>query len=170
MNKEQFIYWLKGFTSAIEKTPTPKQWETIVSELNKIKDCPNFGSPIGEGGWGTPNSWKDNAPNPSIHPFPMWQEPHISNPYTAGKTDTKVTYGSGTTSGSGVIVTDKTDIKIIYDNDTASDNGVIVTDGFIQNSSITRAEAPFTLTTTSTAYGHPSGSTINYTANLPEEL
>lgn len=148
MNKKQFIYWLKGFTSAIEETPTLKQWETIVSELDKIKDCPDFGSPIGEGGWGVPNT------------TPMWQEPHYvnpwdkykvtckENPYKAGKTDTKVTYDSGTISGSSVIVTD----------------------GFIQNLSVTRANPPFTLTTTSTAYGHVSGSTVNYTANLPEDL
>lgn len=135
MNKEQFIYWLKGFVKAVnEEGPTPKQWETIVSELDKIKDCPDFGSPIGEGGWGVP----DTAPN--------WQRPHYVNPYKAGKTDTKVTYGSGTTSGSGVIVTDD----------------------FIQNLSVTRAQPPFTLTTTSTAYGHVSGSTVNYTANQLE--
>jgi hypothetical protein len=148
MNKEQFIFWLKGFTKAVnEEGPTPKQWETIVSELDKIKDCPDYSSPIGEGGWSIPNL----AP---IQTFPFIQpyNPYIvtceENPYKAGKTDTKVTYGSGTTSGSGVIVTD----------------------GFIQNSSITRAQPPFTLTTTSTAYGYPSGSTVNYTANLPEDL
>jgi hypothetical protein len=144
MNKDQFIYWLKGFARAVnEEGPTRGQWGIISSELDKIKDCPDFGSPIEE--------FKLN---------PMWQEPHYvnpwdkykvtceENPYKAGKTDTKVTYGSGTISGSGVIVTD----------------------GFIQNSSITRAQPPFTLTTTSTAYGHPSGSTVNYTANLPEDL
>ena len=148
MNKDQFIYWLKGFTKAVnEEGPTPKQWETIVSELDKIKDCPDFGSPIGEGGWSTPNTWKDSAPNPSIHPFPMWQEPHISNPYK-GKSDAKQVFGDD-----GSIRTDS-----------------IITDGFIQNLSVTRAQPPFTLTTTSTAYGHPSGSTVNYTANLPEDL
>ncbi len=94
MNKDQFIYWLKGFTRAVnEEGPTPKQWETIVSELNQIKDCPDFGSPIGIGGTGTVNT-----------------------------------------------------------------TGVII-DGFIQNQSITRANPPSTLTTTS----YPSGSTINYT-------
>ena len=130
MNKEQFIFWLKGFAKAVnEKGPTPKQWETIVSELDKIKDCPDYGSPID-----------------LSNPFPRWQEPHYVNPYKAGKTDTKVTYGNG----------------------TASSNGVIVTDGFIQNSSITRAQPPFTLTTTSTAYGHISGSTVSYTTNQLE--
>ena len=46
MNKEQFIYWLKGYAAGHEHAPTPKQWETIVSELGKIQDCPDFGSPI----------------------------------------------------------------------------------------------------------------------------
>jgi hypothetical protein len=49
MNKEQFIYWLKGYAAGHEHTPTLKQWETIVSELDKIKDCPDYGSPIDSG-------------------------------------------------------------------------------------------------------------------------
>ena len=53
MNKEQFIYWLKGYAAGHEHAPTPKQWETIVLELDKIKDCPDYGSPIGEVGSGT---------------------------------------------------------------------------------------------------------------------
>jgi hypothetical protein len=92
MNKDQFIFWLKGFTKAVnEKGPTPKQWETIVSELDKIKDCPDYGSPIGEGGWGVPNL----APIqtiPFIQPYPS--DPY--NPY-------KIHYG--TTGESGVILT-----------------------------------------------------------------
>jgi hypothetical protein len=46
MNKDQFIYWLKGYAAGHEHAPTPKQWGTIVSELDKIQDCPDFGSPI----------------------------------------------------------------------------------------------------------------------------
>jgi hypothetical protein len=47
MNKDQFIYWLKGFTKAVnEEGPTRGQWGIIASELSKIEDCPNFGSPI----------------------------------------------------------------------------------------------------------------------------
>ena len=64
MNNEQFIYWLKGYAAGHEHAPTPKQWETIVSELDKIKDCPDFGSPIEE-----------------FKPSPMWQEPHYVNPW-----------------------------------------------------------------------------------------
>jgi hypothetical protein len=94
MNKEQFIYWLKGFAKAVNKEgPTPKQWETIVSELDKIKDCPDFGSPIGEGGWGVPNT------------TPLWQQPHYADPYNLYKVycddinDVTIT----TTPGSGSI-------------------------------------------------------------------
>ena len=64
MNKEQFIYWLKGYAAGHEHAPTPKQWETIVSELDQIKDCPDYSSPIEE-----------------FKPSPMWQEPHYVNPW-----------------------------------------------------------------------------------------
>jgi hypothetical protein len=84
MNKEQFIYWLKGYTAGHEHAPTLKQWETIVSELDKIKDCPDYGSPIGEGGWSAPNT----APIQTL-PFIQPYEPKI-NPY-------KITSESGTT-------------------------------------------------------------------------
>jgi hypothetical protein len=94
MNKEQFIFWLKGFAKAVnEEGPTPKQWETIVLELDQIKDCPDFGSPIGDGGWGTPNT------------TPLWQQPHYADPYNPYKVycgdtnDVTIT----TTPGSGSI-------------------------------------------------------------------
>jgi hypothetical protein len=142
MNKEQFIFWLKGFTKAVnEEGPTLKQWETIVSELDQIKDCPDFGSPIGEGGWGTPNT----AP---IQTLPFIQ-PYPSDPYNPYKVYCGDTNGTGGESGT---VTTKS----------------IITDGFIQDSSITRAQPPFTLTTTSTAYGHVSGSTVSYTVKDKE--
>jgi hypothetical protein len=66
MNKEQFIYWLKGFTKAVnEEGPTRGQWEIIASELNKIEDCPNYSSPISDyntfPNW-TSTSYKANLP------------------------------------------------------------------------------------------------------------
>ena len=60
MNKEQFIFWLKGFARAVnDEGPTPKQWETIVSELDKIKDCPDYGSPISD--YNTFPNWTSTA-------------------------------------------------------------------------------------------------------------
>jgi len=50
MTSKEFVLWLKGFTEGVhEFNITPKQWETIVSELDKIKDCPDYGSPIDGG-------------------------------------------------------------------------------------------------------------------------
>jgi hypothetical protein len=99
MNKEQFIFWLKGFAKAVnEEGPTPKQWETIVSELDKIKDCPDYGSPIGEGGWGTPNS----AP---IQTIPFIQ-PYPSDPFNPYKIHCGTTSGILTVAtGSGGTIT-----------------------------------------------------------------
>jgi hypothetical protein len=90
MNKDQFIFWLKGFAKAVnEEGPTPKQWETIVSELDKIKDCPDYGSPIGERVWGIPNT----APIQTL-PFIKPYDPY--NPYkiTSG-TDATLTVSTG---------------------------------------------------------------------------
>jgi len=145
MNKEQFIYWLKGFAKAVnEEGPTPGQWGIIASELGKIQDCPDYGSPIEE-----------------FKPSPMWQEPHYVNPWDKYKVtcENENQYKAG-----------KTDIKAIYGTTgTGSSSNVVVTDGFIQNASITRAKPQLvTLTTTSTAYGHISGSTVSYAANQLE--
>ena len=131
MNKDQFIYWLKGFAKAVnEEGPTPGQWGIIASELNKIKDCPDYGSPIEE-----------------FKPNPMWQEPHYVNPWDKYK----VTCQPSDTNLTGTATSES-----------------IITDGFIQDLSVTRAQPPFTLTTTSTAYGHPSGSTVSYTVKDKE--
>jgi hypothetical protein len=96
MNKDQFIFWLKGFARAVnEEGPTPKQWETIVSELDKIKDCPDFGSPIGERGWGVPNT----APIQTL-PFIQPYDPY--NPYKiTSESDTTLTVSTGS---SGTII------------------------------------------------------------------
>ena len=115
MNKEQFIYWLKGFAKAVnEEGPTPKQWETIVSELDQIKDCPDYGSPIGEGGWGTPNT----APIQTL-PFIQPYDPY--NPY-------KITSESGTTltvssGSSGTIVVTPGYGSITYNPSTSTAYG-----------------------------------------------
>ena len=60
--------------------------------------------------------------------------------------------------------TGKSEAKQVYDGQKGSSiTDSIITDGFIQDSSVTRAQPPFTLTTTSTAY--VSGSNVSYTVN-----
>jgi hypothetical protein len=75
MNKDQFIYWLKGFAKAVnEEGPTPGQWGIIALELSKIKDCPDYGSPI-------------DSPNQ----FPRWYEPNWDK-YKITCTNSTATY------------------------------------------------------------------------------
>ena len=69
MTSKEFVIWMKGFITACnDYAPTPKQWDIIKEELEKVSDEQKIGTPIGEGGWGTPNT------------TPNWQWPHYPNP------------------------------------------------------------------------------------------
>ena len=90
MTSKEFVLWLKGFTEGVhEYNITPKQWDLLKEKLEEVKDEPKIGTPIGQGGWGTPNT------------TPVWQHPHYVDPYNPYK----VTCQPGTTltvsSGSG---------------------------------------------------------------------
>jgi hypothetical protein len=83
MTSKEFVLWLKGFTEGVhEYNITPKQWDLLKEKLEEVSDEKRIGTPIGEGGWGTPNT------------TPNWQWPHypnpIDNPY-------KITCTPGTT-------------------------------------------------------------------------
>jgi hypothetical protein len=96
MTSKEFTLWLKGFITACnDYSPTPKQWDIIKEELDKVSD--NIRTPIGEGGWGTPNI------------APIISTPHIK-PYIDPYNPFKVTCSSGsfgteitTTPGTGYI-------------------------------------------------------------------
>jgi hypothetical protein len=69
MTSKEFVIWLKGFTEGVhEFNITPKQWDTLKEKLEQVSDEERIGTPIGEGGWGTPNT------------TPNWQWPHYPNP------------------------------------------------------------------------------------------
>ena len=63
MTSQEFVIWLKGFTEGVhEYNITPKQWELLKEKLgqvigddNKFIERSHIGTPIGIGGWGTPN-------------------------------------------------------------------------------------------------------------------
>jgi hypothetical protein len=98
MTSKEFIYWLNGFVDAVgEEGPTSKQWETIVSELDKV---------------GEPVLYPTHTPNTaSIQTLPFIQPADPYNPYKiyCGDTNLTATSGSGTTYGiSGVITTGNT--------------------------------------------------------------
>jgi hypothetical protein len=78
MTSKEFVIWFKGFTEGVhEFAITPKQWDYLKEKLAEVND----GTPIGEGGWGIPNT------------TPMWQHPHYVDPYNPYK----VTCTPGTT-------------------------------------------------------------------------
>ena len=69
MTSKEFVIWLKGFTEGVhEFNITPKQWDLLKEKLEQVSDGQKIGTPIGEGGWGTPNT------------TPNWQWPHYPNP------------------------------------------------------------------------------------------
>lgn len=56
MTSKEFVIWLRGFTDGVhEFNITPKQWDTLKEKLEQVSDEERIGTPIGEGGWGTPN-------------------------------------------------------------------------------------------------------------------
>ena len=56
MTSKEFVLWLKGFTEGVhEFNITPKQWDLLKEKLEQISDEERIGTPIGIGGWGTPN-------------------------------------------------------------------------------------------------------------------
>ena len=74
MTSKDFAIWLKGFITACnDYAPTPKQWDIIKEELEKVSDEQKIGTPIGQGGWGTPNITP-------IMPLPYYPNP-LDNPF-----------------------------------------------------------------------------------------
>jgi hypothetical protein len=148
MTSEEYVIWLKGFaTAAGEFTLTPKQWDDLKDELEKVDDTPYVSDNFTIGPDGAyerdPNQFPFGTPNtaPNTQPFPTWQHPYYVDPYNPYK----ITCTPGT-SNIGTITT---------------------TPGC---SSITIANPPFGFGTTSTATSLPSGSTINYTTTNDKTL
>jgi hypothetical protein len=142
MTSKEFVLWLKGFTDGVhEFNITPKQWDTLKEKLAEVND----GTPIGEGGWGIPNT------------TPMWQHPHYVDPYNPYK----VTCTPGTTSTPGMVVTTTPGttgfITIANPNIASFGTG---------STGILNTYNP----STSTTYGYPSGSAWSYTNSTDEKI
>lgn len=76
MTSKEFIIWLRGFITACnDYAPTPKQWDIIKEELEKVTDeQKSIGVPIGTG-FGVPNytpplNWPTN-PDP-YNPYKIY--------------------------------------------------------------------------------------------------
>ena len=112
MTSKEFTIWLKGFITACnDYAPTPKQWDIIKEELEKVSDEPKIGTPIGEGGWGTPNT------------TPNWQWPHYPNPLDNPYKVTCATGSFGTSSPGFAITTTPGYGSITYTPSTSTTYG-----------------------------------------------
>jgi len=146
MTSKEFTIWLKGFITACnEYSPTPKQWDIIKEELDNVSDKTT--TPIGEGGWGTPNT----AP---ISPLPYYPNP-LDNPFkvtcSTGSFGTwNPDYAITTTPGTGFITIANPNIASFGTGST----GILNT--YNPSTSIT--------------YGYPSGSAWSYTNSTDEKI
>ena len=109
MTSKEFIIWLKGFITACnDYAPTPKQWDIIKEELEKVSDEQKS---IGVPTYTPPLNWPVN-PDP-YNPYKVTCQPGttltttpgsgsitIANPYIAsfgGVSSTTYSYPSGST-------------------------------------------------------------------------
>jgi hypothetical protein len=106
MTSKEFTLWLKGFTEGVhEYNITPKQWDLLKEKLEQVKDETPIGTPIGIGGWGTPNGTGGNV----FTTTPGVSSITIANPpFGFGSTSTAYGYPSG----SAWSYTNSTDGKI----------------------------------------------------------
>ena len=112
MTSKEFVIWLKGFTDGVhEFNITPKQWDLLKEKLAEVKDEEPIGTPIGIGGWGTPNVAPFITPPPTdpYNPYKITSTPGttitttpgigsitIANPpFGFGSTSTAYGYPSG---------------------------------------------------------------------------
>ncbi len=87
MTSKEYIIWLKGFVTACnDYAPTPKQWDIIKDELEKVSDnnLPTFP-------FGTPNTI---TRTPGTTGYVTVANPYIAS-FNSGSTSTTYGYPSG---------------------------------------------------------------------------
>ena len=87
MTSKEFVIWLKGFTDGVhEFNISPKQWDTLKEKLEQVSDEERIGTPIGIGGWGTPNVAPFITPPPTdpYNPYKITSTPGTTITTTPG--------------------------------------------------------------------------------------
>lgn len=86
MTSKEFTIWLKGFITACnDYAPTPKQWDTIKEELEKVSDeFKPMGVAIGSVGFGTTatpgyGSISYNPSTSTTYDYPSGSSWHYTN-------------------------------------------------------------------------------------------
>jgi hypothetical protein len=93
MTSQEYTQWLKGFLDAINGYDiSKKQFDTIREKLKEVNDT-IIGTPIGNGGFGTPGNWGGIVTIPTTTPYSI----PLTGTITAGGTITTSSYPSGST-------------------------------------------------------------------------
>ena len=175
MTSQEFVIWLKGFTEGVhEYNITPKQWEILKEKLgqvigddNKLIEKSHIGTPIGQGGWGTPNGTDHDL----VQRYP-WGAPTV--------------WGGAGTAGPPIDCLTTSDIAAIAKHN--QDRDILRTSGYVQrtdipvNTTVTyttgsgvgyntvrTVSSPNVTYSTGTAYNPQSGS-WHYTDSNPKTL
>ena len=102
MTSKEFILWLKGFTDGVhEYNITPKQWDLLKERLAEVSDEERIGTPIGVGGWGTPNTFITPPPIDPLYPYKITCTPGTTITTTPGSGSITIAnppFGFGSTS------------------------------------------------------------------------
>ena len=93
MTSQDFVIWMKGFAAAANDfTLTPKQWDDLKDQLNKVDD---YGESLEElennffGDWEeTPGTFRDHT-GQSYPPYWSPQSPFFTTSGTSGSIDTR---------------------------------------------------------------------------------
>lgn len=124
MTSEQYVIWLKGFaTAAGEFTLTPKQWDDLKDELNKVDDTPYVSDNFTIGPNGAyerdPKQFPFGVPNGTGLPGTVITTPGtgyitVSNPNLFPNSFTTST-ATSLPSGSAISYTNSTDKTLLND-------------------------------------------------------
>ena len=120
MTSEEYVIWLKGFAAAAnEFTLTPKQWDDLKDELNKVDDTPYVSDNFTIGPDGAyerdPNQFPFGIPNGTGGPV-FTTTPGTSGHITITNPNSFTTStATSLPSGSAISYTNSTDKTLLHD-------------------------------------------------------
>jgi hypothetical protein len=129
MNSQEYTQWLKGFLDAINGYDiSKKQFDTIREKLKEVNDT--IDTPIGNGGWGTPNHWGGGwttISSPTITPLSGTSTSGTltTSSYPSGST---ITYTTGNGGGAYTLTGNTTPTSAVFVNQSSEDDEKLLLD------------------------------------------
>jgi hypothetical protein len=129
MTSQEYTQWLKGFLDAINGYDiSKKQFDTIREKLKEVNDT--IDTPIGNGGWGTPNHWGGGwttISSPTITPLSGTSTSGTltTSSYPSGST---ITYTTGNGGGAYTLTGNTTPTSAVFVNQSSEDDEKLLLD------------------------------------------